>query len=396
MTKSQNTSRKLTTIFAADVAEYSKHVSQNEDSALQQLRALRDIMDSIIADHGGRIANTAGDSVIAEFDSPTECVRAAVEIQEQHKLHNGDVASDQRLLYRIGINIGDVTQQEDGDLLGNGVNVAARLESIAQPGGICLSENVYNQISSSIDLNLSKIGEHFVKNIDKPIRVYAVGDSNNPLIRRATRIASNTARRPATILAVLLIAAMALLTGVWAIVTAPGTEVGKDDVANLGNKTKQEILASFDLVTEGSFAGSQYFVIRTWAADFETSMKIAESLGGHLVAINSEEENQFVYDLSLKDAGHWRSGEPKNSYYGPLIGLVQAEGAVEPDGGWGWINGDPLNYINWRKWGPENANGDQEIAIMWGRGSPSPKWNDISDTQRSIVVEIELRQANNQ
>lgn len=386
--KSKVSARKLTTIFAADVADYSRHVSEDEDSALRQLRELREIMDSIIADHGGRIANTAGDSVIAEFGSPIECVRAAVQIQQQHKLHNEQIPKEQRLLYRIGINIGDVSQQDDGDLLGNGVNVAARLESIAMPGGICLSENVHNLVSGSIDLSLSKIGEHFVKNIDKPILVYAVGDERNPRLQRAARSVVKLARRPATIVAILLLAGVASLTGIWSFFTAPDYE---EDVVSFDKMSKQEILDHFDLVTQGSFGGSEYFVIRVWHSKFEDTYAIARALGGHLVAINSEEENEFVYQLSLRDVGHWRNGEPQNSFYGPLIGLVQAAGAPEPDGGWGWFNGDPLEYINWKTWGPENAEGNQSHAIMWGRGEPSSKWNDISTVQWSIVVEVETQ-----
>ena len=390
VSKRMKSVRKLTTIFAADVAEYSRHISQNEDSALNQLHHLRKIMDDVIADHGGRIANTAGDSVIAEFGSPTECVRAAVQIQQRHKDHNETIKKELRLLYRIGINIGDVTQQDDGDLLGNGVNVAARLEAIAQPGGICVSENVYNQISGAVDLNLSKIGEHFVKNIDKPIRVYAVGDDGNPLLQRVTRTMTNAARKPATMLAILLIAGSAFATGIWSIVSAPDVNVvDANYIESLGNKSKEEILESFDLVTEGSFGGSQYYVIRTWYHDFEDLVKIAESLGGYLVSINSEAENQYVFELSLTDPGHWRQDDPDNSFYGPLIGLVQAEGAREPDGGWGWINGEPLDFINWRKWGPENAEGHQSIAILWGRGAPSPSWDDIYKPQWSIIVEVE-------
>lgn len=390
--KSKKPTRKLTTIFAADVAEYSRHISEDEDSALLQLRDLREIMDSIITDHGGRIANTAGDSVIAEFGSPTECVRAAVQIQHQHRHHNEEVPKGQRLLYRIGINIGDVSQQDDGDLLGNGVNVAARLESIARPGGICVSENVHSQVSGAIDFSLKKIGEHFVKNMNEPIRVYAVGDDGNPISRRAARMISNMGRRPATIVAILLFAGAAFSTGIWSLYTAPDFDVvDAEYIENLGQKSKQEILESFDLVTEGSFGGSEYYVIRTFYKEFEELNDIAKALGGHLVSISSEEENNFVYELSLKDPGHWRHGDPKDSFYGPLIGLVQAENALEPYEGWGWINGDPLEYTNWVNWGPDNAGEDADVTTFWGRGSPSPKWYDLSTPQFSIIVEIEFQ-----
>lgn len=182
--------RKLVTILAADVAGYSAHVERNEERTLSQLSALRRQLDRIIASRGGRIANTAGDSVIAEFQSPVEAVKAAIEIQQAHRLHNENVRWEERLQFRVGINIGDVVVTKDGDLLGNGVNVAARLEAFAEPGGICLSENVRQQIEGHIPFPVTKIGEHYAKNMEKPIRVYSVADSQGShasYIRRRVR-----------------------------------------------------------------------------------------------------------------------------------------------------------------------------------------------------------------
>lgn len=194
-------------------------------------------------------------------------------------------------------------------------------------------------------------------------------------------------------LVVLLIAGAATLTGIWSIASSPNFKIlDATDIEKLSQKSKQEVLDSFDLVTEGAFAGSQYYVIRTWQLEIADLTKIAEALGGHLVSINSEEENEFVFALSMKDPGHWRHDRPDRGFSGPLIGLIQVEGAHEPDGGWGWMNNDPLIYTNWRKFGPENAEGHQSLAMFWGRNAPSADWDDIDKPQWSIIVEVEGNQ----
>src|SRR5262245_52340980 len=138
--------RKLAAILAADAVGYSRLMSTNEEKTLKVLATHRAVIDGIIEFHEGRIVNTAGDSVLAEFASPVEAVRCAVEIQDALKTRNESLPEDQRMLFRVGVNLGDVMIKGE-DLLGDGVNVAARLESIAEPGGICVSSSVYDQIA---------------------------------------------------------------------------------------------------------------------------------------------------------------------------------------------------------------------------------------------------------
>ena len=163
--------RRLTAILAADAVGYSRQMSENEERTLQALAAQRAIIDRIIAAHGGRIVGTAGDSVLAEFQSSVEAVRCAVEIQEGLETRNAGVPESERLLFRIGVNLGDV-MVDGADILGDGVNVAARLEGIAEPGGICISSSVYDQIAGKLSLGFVDIGEKALKNIARPIRVY--------------------------------------------------------------------------------------------------------------------------------------------------------------------------------------------------------------------------------
>jgi len=171
--------RKLAAILAADAVGYSRMMSADEEGTLRVLAGHRAIIDKIIALHEGRIVGTAGDSVLAEFASPVLAVRCAVEIQEALKTRNQSLAQDSQMLFRVGINLGDVVVAGD-DLLGDGVNVAARLESIAEPGGICISSSVYDQISGKLNLGLQDIGEQNLKNISRPIRVYRIAGTGAP------------------------------------------------------------------------------------------------------------------------------------------------------------------------------------------------------------------------
>lgn len=165
--------RKLAAILATDAVGYSKLMSADEEGTLKVLAAHRAVIDGIIEFHEGRIIGTAGDSVLAEFASPVEAVRCAVEVQDALKTRNDSLPESQRLQFRIGVNLGDV-MEKGGDLLGDGVNVAARLESIAEPGGICVSSSVYDQIAGKLDLGFVNIGTQSLKNIQRPIQVYRV------------------------------------------------------------------------------------------------------------------------------------------------------------------------------------------------------------------------------
>ena len=165
--------RKLAAILAADAVGYSRMMAADEEGTMKILSAHRAVIDGIIQFHEGRIVNTAGDSVLAEFASPTQAVRCAVEIQDALKTRNDTLPEDRRMHFRIGVNLGDVMVKGD-DLLGDGVNVAARLEGIAEPGNIYVSSSVYDQIAGKLDLGFVDLGEKSLKNIDRPIRTYRV------------------------------------------------------------------------------------------------------------------------------------------------------------------------------------------------------------------------------
>ena len=167
------TTRRLATILAADVVGYSRLMAEDEEATVRTLRAHREIIDRLIARHEGRIFHTAGDSVIAEFGSAVEAVRCATTIQDELRVRNAELPEDRRMLLRIGINIGDVIV--DGDnLLGDGVNVAARLEGIAQPGGVCISGGTFDQVKNKLSIGFEDLGPQAVKNIPEPVAAFRI------------------------------------------------------------------------------------------------------------------------------------------------------------------------------------------------------------------------------
>ena len=166
--------RRLAAILAADVAGYSRLIGADEEGTLARLRALRrDLIDTSIAGHRGRIVKTTGDGVLVEFASVLDALRCATEIQTALAERNAVLPADHRIEFRIGIHQGDVVV-EDGDIFGDGVNVAARLEALAEPGGICVSARVQEDATGRLDLAFEDLGDQALKNIARPVRVYRV------------------------------------------------------------------------------------------------------------------------------------------------------------------------------------------------------------------------------
>jgi TolB-like protein/class 3 adenylate cyclase len=168
--------RRLAAVLAADIAGYSRLMGVDEVGTARALRDHRTVTDELVAKHGGRIVKTTGDGVLVEFPSVVDAVECAIAVQAVMTERNGAVPEDRRMLFRIGINLGDVLIDGD-DILGDGVNVAARLESIAEPGGICISSSAYEQVRGKVPVDFTDLGEQTLKNIARPIRLFAVGPS---------------------------------------------------------------------------------------------------------------------------------------------------------------------------------------------------------------------------
>jgi adenylate cyclase len=194
--------RKIAAILAADVVCYSRLAGADEDRTLARLRALRsDLVDPAISVHHGRIVKRTGDGALVEFRSVVDAVRCAIEVQNGMVERNAGLTPERRIEFRIGIHLGDVVEESDGDLMGDCVNIASRLEGIARPGAICLSEDAYRQVKARLDLAISDLGATQLKNIAEPIRVYSVEVGVAAQAKPATRDEPAAQEKPADRLA---------------------------------------------------------------------------------------------------------------------------------------------------------------------------------------------------
>jgi class 3 adenylate cyclase len=175
---SQTLERKLATILSADVAEYSRLMGEDEEGTLRTFRGHKQVFESLVAMHRGRIFNTAGDAILAEFNSAVEAVRCATDIQAALRTLNDKLPPNRQVRFRIGINLGDVMVQGQ-DLMGDGVNVAARIQTAAEPGGVCISGSVHDQIRNKLSLSFQSLGERSFKNIQQPVRTFSITEAES-------------------------------------------------------------------------------------------------------------------------------------------------------------------------------------------------------------------------
>jgi class 3 adenylate cyclase len=194
----------------ADVVGYSKMMGENEERTIEILRGHREIFDEMLKVHRGRIFNTAGDAILAEFPSAVDAVRCATEVQAALRTRNDHLPPEERMWFRIGVNLGDVVVQH-GDLLGDGVNVAARIQTVAEPGGVCIAGSVYDQIQNKLSLHFRQLGEKTFKNIAQPIRTFSIEDASPGAVSSLADRAAPRGKRPivaaAAIIALIVLAA---------------------------------------------------------------------------------------------------------------------------------------------------------------------------------------------
>ena len=303
MADDQVVERKLAVIFAADVAEYSRLMGLDEVGTLRTLQAYRAILDRLIATHHGRIFNTAGDSVMADFASPVDAVECAVAIQEAVDKENANRAAGEQMRFRIGVHLGDVIV-EGTNLFGDGVNIAARLQTLAEPGGICLSGAVRDQIGTRLPVAFAPLGEQRVKNIAEPVRAFTVAGTadGRPVVRGAGSAGTRTPVFGAVAAAAILIAAggggwwwlwsgrhagpeISAVRGPTQPFSAPRLSIVVLPFANLSNDPEQQYFAdgiTDDLTTDLSRIQGSLVIARNTAFSYKGKAVDAKQIGREL------------------------------------------------------------------------------------------------------------------
>jgi adenylate cyclase len=295
--------RKLAAMLVSDVVGYSRLAGADEDRILARLRTLRsDLIDPTISVHHGRVVKRTGDGSIIEFRSVVDAVNCAIEVQRAMVERNAEVAPDKRIEFRIGIHLGDVVEEADGDLMGDGVNIAARLEGIAKPGAICLSEDAYRQVKGRLDLAVTDLGPTPLKNIAEPVRAYSlqVGvPAQAKLLRSLTAVDAAKAlaskRRLGSIPLAVAAAALALLVAVAGWLAFGGRLMKPAQAAhlsivvlpfaNLSGDPSQDYFANGiteNLTTELSRIKDSFVIARNTAFSFKGKSVDAKEIGKEL------------------------------------------------------------------------------------------------------------------
>ena len=321
--------RKLAAILVADVVGYSRLTGIDEDRTLARMRGVRsDLFDPAVAAHRGRIVKRTGDGSIIEFRSVVDAVRCAIEVQNGLIERNAGLPPEKRIEFRVGIHVGDVVEESDGDLMGDGVNIAARLEGVAKPGAICLSEDAYRQVKSRLDLKVSDLGRTQLKNIAEPVHVYSleVGQSaeSKPALSAtrgdATKAPASKPRFASALLAA-AIAALVILAAAAGWYVLGGRNVKPAQAAhlslvalpfaNLSGDPRQDYFAdgvTENLTTQLSRIKGSFVIARNTAFTFKgksiDAKEIGKQLGVRYVLEGSvqREQNRVRVNAQLIDA----------------------------------------------------------------------------------------------
>jgi adenylate cyclase len=286
--------RKIAAILAADVVGFSRMASADEDRTLARLRTMRsELIDPTVASQNGRVFKRTGDGALVEFRSVVEAVRCAITVQNAMIERNAGLPSDQRIDFRIGIHLGDVVEESDGDLMGDGVNIAARLEGIAEPGAICLSEDAYRQVKGRLDLAVTDLGLIRLKNIADPVRVYSLQVGAPAVARPATQPKSPEPKRR-SMLALLvagIVALVAIAGGTWyflagnRLAQAAHLSIVVLPFANLSGDPAQDYFAdgvTENLTTDLSRIRGSFVIARNTAFTFKGKAIDAKEIGKEL------------------------------------------------------------------------------------------------------------------
>ena len=314
--------RKIAAILVADVVGYTRLAGADEDRTLSRLRGLwSDLIDPAIAAHHGRIVKRTGDGAIVEFRSVVDAVRCAIEMQEGMVERNAGLSPERRIEFRVGIHLGDVVEESDGDLMGDGVNIAARLEGIAEPGGICLSEDAYRQVRGRLDPAVADLGPTQLRNIAEPIRVYSLGVGVATQAQPKTAVQAAAPKKRSALAPLAAAAAWLILIGggAWWVLAGEGSyppgaarlSIVVLPFANLSNDPAQDYFAdgvTENLTTELSRLHNSFVISRNTAFTFKGKNLDAKAIGRELgvrYALEGSvqrDQNRVLVNAQLIDA----------------------------------------------------------------------------------------------
>jgi adenylate cyclase len=412
--------RKLAAILVSDVVGYSRLTGADEDRTLARLRALRsDLIDPTISVHHGRIVKRTGDGSVIEFRSVVDAVNCAIEVQRAMVERNAEVAPARRIEFRIGIHLGDVVEESDGDLMGDGVNIASRLEGICEPGGVCLSEDAYRQVKSRLELQVADLGRQNLKNIAEPVRAYLLRQGA-PATQKPPQAATKTrgvwARWPALAAALALVL---LAAGAYAwragyaprflaasvddkLANAPRLSIVVLPFENLGGDPEQQYFAdgiTDDLTTDLSHVPDSFVIARDTAFTFKGRQVDAKAIGRELgvrymlegsVRRAGEEVEINAQLISTETGAHvWADrfeGERSN------LGKLQFEVVARLANSLGWelMKAEVLRDERERPGDPDARDLTMRgFATIWNfNGANKATWNDaIAMFERALALD---------
>jgi class 3 adenylate cyclase len=373
--------RKISAILAADIAGYSRLVAEDEEETLDRLAIYRTVLDDFIARWGGRIFNTAGDAVLAEFPSSVDGVRCAVDIQEDIRARNLAYPQGRQMLYRIGITVADVVERE-GDLLGDGVNIASRLGGIAEPGGICVSRTVYEQVSNKLPVKFDDLGQQQVKNIPNAIHAYSIAPHPAAIAHAKARRQVGAAGRRNILLAGLVILGVVAIGSAAITLNLHGS--GQNSLA-AGSVpvTNREAGVPFNDTRIRALAASQNIPLPTNLRVTPAAASVPAAVAGYVGAWGGDEgwngkgRRMILVIESVDESGTalgiFAQGPPPDvsnpdrrpARYRPIAGSITDAGLVFTLAGAKYTFRDTSDGLMWGRWQTpgERDNVDLTIAL---------------------------------
>jgi class 3 adenylate cyclase len=380
--------RKISAILAADIAGYSRLVAEDEEDTLRRLAMYRAVFDDFVARWGGRIFNTAGDAVLAEFPSSVDAVRCAVDIQESIRARNLAYPQSRQMLYRIGVTVADVVER-DGDLLGDGVNIAARLGDIAIPGGICVSRAVYEHVASKVSVKFEDLGQRQVKNIPNAIHAYSIAPHPAAIDHAERGGRPDTASRRNRRLAGLAIVGVVAAVAVGSVVVALQLHGLRQESSVAGTApaaqppTSREASSPFDDTKIRALAASQSIPLPPNLRVMTPASAVPASLAGYLGAWGGDQGwngngRRIILVIESVDesgtaVGVFAIGPPPESNadrrparYRSIAGSITDAGLVFTLAGAKYTFRDTSDGLMWGRWQTpgERSNVDLTITLQ--------------------------------